>query len=339
MKKRGSALIIALLIMATVGGIAFGIGRLFFLNQNIASLYESSVIAYYSAESGIEEGMLRYRYDKNSQLPNPYDENMMMRSNVSDANSVVKLDRDVSISTSKLDLKYYDLNMNYLADVYGDDRDGNGVLTQAEFEANDYNKIYWLEQDEAIKIDVTNIVTNNSDIMLYVQADKTQCSNKLYFESKVTSTVMGELKEIKAVLLPENYIGSNLEGYVTLFDFNSNVNPKTYRRNNLLGEIRSISTAAPFSGQTELYLKPIGCGAKIGMFATISDVQIASPYTTIHSVGHFGGVTRTLIANIDRQSGTLYDIYDFVIYQYGNAPGGSSPFFLTNPNIVPPPVF
>ncbi len=150
---------------------------------------------------------------------------------------------------------------------------------------------------------------------------------------------MGELKEIKAVLWPSDKSTLNLEGYVKLFESNRNDNPKTYRINNLLGEIRSISTAAPFSGQTELYLKPIGCGAKIGMFATDTDVKIASPYTTIHSVGHFGGVTRTLIANIDRQSGTLYDIYDFVIYQYGNAPSGSSSFFLTNPTIVPQPVF
>ena len=64
MKKRGSALIIALLIMATVGGVTFGIGRLFFLDRSITALYENSTIAYYAAESGLEEGMLRYRYKK-----------------------------------------------------------------------------------------------------------------------------------------------------------------------------------------------------------------------------------------------------------------------------------
>jgi hypothetical protein len=37
--------------------------------------------------------------------------------------------------------------------------------------------------------------------------------------------------------------------------------------------------------------------------------------TKVESTGYYGGVSRKLEATIDRQSGTLYDLFDYVIYK------------------------
>ena len=77
----------------------------------------------------------------------------------------------------------------------------------------------------------------------------------------------------------------------------------------------SRDTYAVFtSGKVELSLKSIGCDAYFGIKPVNSTKQVVQPYSTIKSTGYYGGVTRTLEARIDRQAGTLYDLFDFVIY-------------------------
>ena len=73
-------------------------------------------------------------------------------------------------------------------------------------------------------------------------------------------------------------------------------------------------------------LKPLYYPADIMFFSRVCDGPtdgctsnrdriVAGPYSYLNSTGYYGGVTRTLTANIDRQSGTLYDLYDYVIFK------------------------
>jgi len=78
----------------------------------------------------------------------------------------------------------------------------------------------------------------------------------------------------------------------------------------------SVAFTRDATNRVFLYLKPVGCRMTFGLTPTVTTSGIASPYTTIKSTGYYGGVGRSLVARIDRQSGTIYDIFDSVIYEY-----------------------
>ena len=69
MKKKGSAILIATLLVTAIGSLAFSFGKILLADITSASIYENGVGSYYSAESGIEEGMLRYRFSSSATVP------------------------------------------------------------------------------------------------------------------------------------------------------------------------------------------------------------------------------------------------------------------------------
>lgn len=148
MKQRGSALIISMMLIATVGAVAFGIAKLLFADTAISATYENGAVAYYAAESGIEEGFLRYKYNMNAEVPigQPevsaywiYNDDKVSRTNLSDGtvqgglaigdadgNGEVNSD-DLSILGLALGSVPSDSNWDARADF-----DGDGEVTSAD---------------------------------------------------------------------------------------------------------------------------------------------------------------------------------------------------------------
>lgn len=65
MSKKGSSLIISLLVIAVLATVALGFGRLFVLDSSIARSFEDTQQAYYAAQAGIEEGMRQFIANRN----------------------------------------------------------------------------------------------------------------------------------------------------------------------------------------------------------------------------------------------------------------------------------
>jgi hypothetical protein len=73
----------------------------------------------------------------------------------------------------------------------------------------------------------------------------------------------------------------------------------------------------------QITIKPVGnYNANDGIYfgfqqgnTAINAVRTTGPTTTINSVGYFAGNSRQITANIDRQSGTIMDIFNYVIYK------------------------
>jgi hypothetical protein len=65
-RQRGSALVLSMLVVAAVSAAAFGISRIFLADVRMAASTESSLKSFYLAEAGVEEGLLRYRVDRNN---------------------------------------------------------------------------------------------------------------------------------------------------------------------------------------------------------------------------------------------------------------------------------
>lgn len=67
--ERGAALLITLVLITVIGSIAFGVGRSTLTNFRLITRLEDSLNAYQAAQAGIEDGLLRFRFSKNSEVP------------------------------------------------------------------------------------------------------------------------------------------------------------------------------------------------------------------------------------------------------------------------------
>lgn len=64
LSKSGAALLITMLLIASVGALALAVSRITLSELRITTTFADSVVAYQSAESGVEDALLRFRYDR-----------------------------------------------------------------------------------------------------------------------------------------------------------------------------------------------------------------------------------------------------------------------------------
>jgi hypothetical protein len=356
-KERGSAILIAVLLVAAIGGIAFSFGRIFLLEAANANTAENGVSAFYAAESGIEEGMLRYRYNRSAEVPFSswgIGEKSVFRANITDGavstNSFSGVDK-ATTAISSSGKQYYDLRMGFIGTndlpIYGHDEGGAAVFDKSDLLASTYGtgdyQFLRIPKDETYKIDLSNIdfsVTTN-DLRIFAKYRGTTNKSRSLMYLKLTVDYLGngsDVKEYKTIVSSDTatatctVLGRTDPGCASdiIIATNESSSPDVvWRRDNLLSAIKTQTGArTPLYGTSKvtLSIKPIFFDAYIGL-STVNcttyslctnsgkkDV-IPGPFSTIVSTGYFGGTTRTIEANIDRQSGTLYDLYDYVIFE------------------------
>lgn len=322
--KSGSAIIIALLLMAVISGAAFAIARLFYLDTSLGGLFVDSTVAYYASESGIEEGLLRYRFDRNAEVASKTINDDYLNFSNTQRSNLVKGSVGTQATTFAQTDQVYDLNMAYKTKFYGADLAENfGVLDENDLNASGYDKSeYNIVRDESIKLDVTSALQDlNADLTLYVkpkyEAASGVESNQIFLEARLTGKSGGNLVESKKALIVNKTTGNGGWGTNSYFKMDSIAGSGVYFVENLKAKLAGSVAYDVGSGgnQIFLYLKPIGCSAEIGIVPD-PDYAITAPYSTVKSTGYYGGVARTLTAKIDRQSGTVYDLFDFVTYQH-----------------------
>ena len=352
-KKRGSALIIAVLLIASVGAIAFGIGKLLFLEVGTEQIYDNGSYAFYAAESGIEEGLLRYRIDQKAEAQVPtanwslFDPTKVFRTDLLDA-SMVTTNTSGDLITNSISnpaKQYYDLRMGYLGTDgnfwYGHHFNANGnYLSTPDLENSNYAtgnySVLNIPQDDALKIDLTGVdlrPANSSQLMTeFSFSDGSLVNNcNALLEATLTVDNISGIHQYKDTFgsssCTSGQLGVDVNKIVSQnYQFNNN---KYYMEIANLGDIFNRAGAPLPSGSDSgvlLTLKPLytgtiplgsGFNAAIGLCdnadGSCGTSAIPGPFTTITSTGYYGGVTRKLTANVDRQSGTLYDLFDYVI--------------------------
>ena len=389
MKQRGSALIIAMMFIGLIGAIAFGIAKLIFADSSIGTLSENGAIAYYAAESGVEEGFLRYRYNQNAEVPFSnwaFRDSKVFRSNLV-SKSVLSGEAYVGIPTSgslTLSQQTYDLRMGYLGTnnevgggpfFYQDvDKDGVSESTDifdASYGTGDYIFLK-VPKDESRKFDLTNVDLRNHLAIgikfLGVNASaggvppvvnpSIEC--KAMAEIKFSTTIGTVNKEYKALtvynaascgavlgLPPERLTSAHSDFQVTggwtggaaspyrlagSQNYYYSMDPSTFVSDLFAKAGDSVLAPGSYDNVT-MTIKPLNYAADVAFITdTCNDYInhpeknclssraniVTGPYTYMTSTGYFGGSTRTLTANIDRQSGTLYDLYDYVLYKENN---------------------
>lgn len=369
-KERGSALVIAVLLVSAIGAIAFGFGRIFLAGLFNMTISSDGIYAYYSAESGMEEAFLRYRYDMNAEVPfNTWtlgQDRVFSSDLTGDDIDKGALDQGISKSTSALvsnrASQIYDLRMGYLgtngAPFWGDDpfpsSGGDQRLQEDDIKAANYgdsNKALTVSKDEAVKIGLSGLDLSKAgnDLVIYAKmsdpsgdpplASKAIIEAKLIVDLYGNGTQMNEYKTIisqapgaSCTLLGRTSVADNTACVTELIQADQVIGGGSsyfiWKKENLLALWRSSIGLSAFSPSTKatLFLKPLFYEAKLGIvtsgcqngvvfcYEPTKSGIITGPATYVSSTGYYGGVSRTLAANIDRQSGTLYDLFDYVIY-------------------------
>jgi hypothetical protein len=361
MKKKGSAIVIAVFLVAAIGGIAFSFGRIFLLDASSASLSENGASAYYAAESGIEEGFLRYRYNKGAEVPfNDWqigDEKVFranLRTNLVDThgalfNGVPKSSTPISDNANQV----YDLRMGFIGTdnlpVYGQNTVPGNSFDQNDVAHPSYGtgnyQYLKIAKDESYKIDLSNLDLTNlsaNDINIFAKYSGFSDIGRAIMYAKLTIDYRGnglDVKEYKAIISAQRVescqmavLGATRQAcYDTIIDASPHFSPLNivWRRSKLLSAFNEqFGAVTPLNStkKVTLSLRPLYHDAYIGISTAkcepslstcangIKSGVVSGPFTKITSVGYYGGTSRTIQANIDRQSGTLYDLFDYVIF-------------------------
>lgn len=376
MKARGSAIIVAMLLISVIGGIAFAIGRLLFIESTSASYYANGAVAYYAAESGMEEGFLRYRYNRNSEVPfNGWilDDGIatytvgegVFRSDLSPSGTVNKGSGFIGVNKAAVAIsdamkQYYDLRMGYIgtdgSPWFGPKDTASNGLDAADFPATETEAKttpFFVNKDDAIKIDLTGLnLTNLALIVKFYNDSQTppvpvgkfndlrKC--RALVEAKITVDNGGATDEYKSLINYDKARCSTTTDFNIIQDqlFKGSIDIINVDSNSMFGlsdspsfivskiqEVINVDNlgALPLaSSKVTLFLKPLYYNVAIGLATNCTSVIancntkaniVSGPSTKIESTGYYGGTTRKLEADIDRQSGTLYDLFDYVIYK------------------------
>lgn len=146
--RRGSAILIALLMVTVLATIAFSVGQITYAEIKMAAGIEDASIAYSAAEAGIEDGLLRWRYDHNIESPADAtaDSINVNRVDLSDANGgSVSNNVDPNTPITNADHAHYDLKISYRQKMVGN----FGNFMDA---ARDISKDTILKQDEVLEL-------------------------------------------------------------------------------------------------------------------------------------------------------------------------------------------
>lgn len=331
--KKGSAIIIALLLVSAAASITLGLGRISGLENVSSAAYANGASAYYAAESGIEEAFLRYRYNQSAEIPaanwtiggtEVYRSNMANNS-VTTGTNYVGISKTTPVDAGLFGSQIYDLRLGSQSSSFG-----LAVSDLTSTICSNKEHINCLPRDESkkFKVDFSNQDIRDINLMFLPNGGNgagftdDKC---LLIELKVVGkTVGGEISERKMIFYNSDAacsshnqtilaaMASGGDGSYLPFDSYLVGGTIRYRIENIKNKVYPTVTLT----DSELYIKSIGASIAFTLAPkSDSPTVFYGPTLDIESTGYFGGTSRKLTSNIDRQSGTLYDLFDYVVYQ------------------------
>lgn len=297
--KIGSSLVLVVVVMAGIIIVVFGASRLTLVQYNQANRDEDNVFALYAAKAGIEDGLLRYRYNRNAETQmkaTDTGKDKVARYNLTTGSSAGEVDEgSTTPNFTKPTDQYYDMKLQFRKGQIGtfDNSTTNTVTKDNTLELtgfpNEPDKYYLRYRIEFTDCGSTPLANRLVQIQ---QISRTNDSNSsiTYDQTTVSYPASGAIVDSKD--------SSNL-----------------FIRTNL-GQDDSLTSS--------VRLRPYGCSIKYSLATSLTSngtgqgidngPKFDSPKSIVTSTGYYGAAKRTLIGEIDRISGQLISIYDFNLY-------------------------
>jgi hypothetical protein len=283
-KLRGSALVFVLIIIAGIVTVTVGAQRLSLVQFNQANLEEDNLFAYYAAKSALEDGLLRFRYQRNVETA----PNASHRFDVTDGVSYGEVNKGTEIDdvdNYRANHQYYDLELDFRANQVGD-----FTFTT--------NPPVLVQDDELQLTGFPNDYGRNFYLRYAFQFEGQNCQNRAFVQlQQIVSKSDGSTVYSQAQALS---------------DANNRFDSAALNSNLLLNPVGGLSSS--------IRIRAYHCSVKYA-FATSDTVsgqgggpEFDSLTTTMTATGYYGQAKRTLQALVDRESGTIISIYDFNLY-------------------------
>lgn len=298
MKKRGSSLILVMIIIASIMVVVVGAQRIALVQFSQNARAEDNVTALYAAKAGLEDGLLRYRFDRNTDTvpDNSSDKHDTERYDLSTGTkigSVIATDPIINYQPTQ---EYYDLKVAYRTNLVGNFSN----LDQGHF----------LAKDNAI--DLTGFPNSNTDYYLrygieFINCDNSLPANQLLVQLRSSRTqnsgnIINQTLDVVKPVTGSTYISSSNSNNLYIHTTTLNGTP------DLASSVRIRS----FGCDAKLTLQTV-TGGLSGTTPATND-QFDSLTTTITSTGYFGSAKRTLIAEIDRTTDKVLNVYEYTVF-------------------------
>lgn len=285
--KKGSAILIVMLLITVLSAVALTVGYLAMAEVNMEANSEDGAKAYYAAEAGIEDGLLRFRYDNNVEVGNFSGSPKVERINISDG-------RRMTSDTS--------------APIFYD-------ITDALTPPSDPTKLYYdlrikfKEQSDdtsaSIDIDDDKKLAKNESIFLEAFDQNVNVTLRFNSEEQGCTGISGAKKCFVQFrqIAPTGTTSASFAGFLSAGDVTSP---------DITVNVGNILEIKPWNIDIAYKIKAV----KIAGGAAL---ELDSGYTTIESTGYAGGAKRKLQAKVDRKSGKLMEVFDFVLNSTSNS--------------------
>lgn len=290
-RSPASSLILVVVVMAVIISAVFGASRLTLVQFNQANRDEDNIFALYAAKAGIEDGLLRFRYNRDAETT----DNKVQRYNLTTGISAGEVNEGLKSSFAPTD-QYYDMKLNFRKGQIG------------SFVPNSAGSNLPVAKDDILEL--TGFPNSPAKYYLRYRIEFTDCGNS------PTSSRLVQIQQISQTTFSNNPI--TYDQITVRYPAGAVVDSKDSSANILVRTDDSSLT-------NSIRLRPYGCSVKIALVTSLTDAGTgqnnndAGPLfdslkSIITSTGYYGAAKRTLIAEIDRSSGQLIGIYDFNLY-------------------------
>jgi len=284
-QSQGFALLLTLVVVSVIGVVAFGVGRLTLTEFKQGLQFQNSQDALQTAEAGIEDGLLRYRYDRNTEVPFGSKDTCSVSTEPTDTTSFV-LRVNLTTGTRSCINPLVTVAPNpsehvYDLKIYYKSKSLNPSTSPVVAKDGTYNI-------SGIDSSTTNLTITAKDSSASSNCAKQTNPQNAYVQIEYTATD-GSVSS-KPEILTE---GS-----------------RDYNR--LIGG----GYSPLISGSTSVEIKPLeNCIQLGGQLSGANPIDFGT--TIVQSVGYYNGVKRSLSSYINRSTGTTQGIYNYVLFSPG----------------------
>jgi hypothetical protein len=302
-RQQGTALLVTVLLAGAISAIAFGMTKVTLNEVFVGMKDQEGLEAHYAAQAGVEDALLRYKFHDQTSLEMPdgarggaNGTNEVVRIYLNQP-SVAKVDPTVVRPAANADDYYYDLKVWHKMDCSVD-------LCE-----------YKLKKDESVLLDTSSAgATINVSWNLH-GADGSLITNLTHEQAKQTG-LWYRLSDPTE----QNRIDPTPQGrdFFTVFSYfnssdNDNIDPRFASFALLRSQTNFLSVRTAKSLKFKAFMaNSLNDGSYIKV--TITSGIIGGPKTYIESTGHYGDTAKKIEVTVDRESKSIIDVFDYVIY-------------------------
>jgi len=289
-KNKGTALLVTVLLAGAVGAVAFGLFKIANSELFIGTKEEEGIEAFYAAQAGVEDALMRFKFKQGNNLEIPEGAR-------EDTSEVAR----VNVESGLVGKTDYNIANNPDSDQYIYDLKVWSKTNRVEVT---------LKKDESIILDVSEPADNNESIIVNWEPEgRNRGSAKLWYRlSDPVSTSVdprGLDRKFFTYLASQELNDMNNPGAINW----PGVSPLPAGMDNNNFSLFGFGT---------LKFKAFGDdGSRIKLIIRkrgSADGYIGGPYIYIESTGYYGNTARKIKVTLDRESKSVLDIFDYVIY-------------------------